>query len=325
MKDNILITGITGQDGLFVTKKFLNEYKNYKVIGTSRTKADKVLEKLKYLDINSQENLEIIEIDLMKIDIVREAIQDFNPKIIINLSGPSSVYDSYKNPEQTIMSINKIYDNLSQSILETNEEAHFFQALSSEMFSSKNSEPLSEESKFEPRSPYAKAKYDTYIKSLENRKKHGMNISSGILFNHESEFRDDKYLIMKIINTAINISNGVEDTLSIGSMDIVRDWSFAGDIADAIVKITLNNNPEDYVIGSGIGHSINQMVSQVFSYFDLDYTEHTIIDKSLLREGDPRVIISNPNKIKTKFGWSNEIGFEELINRCIKFKLSLTQ
>ena len=83
MKDNILITGITGQDGLFVTKKFLNEYKNYKVIGTSRTKADKVLEKLKYLDINSQENLEIIEIDLMKIDIVREAIQDFNPKIII--------------------------------------------------------------------------------------------------------------------------------------------------------------------------------------------------------------------------------------------------
>ena len=94
---------------------------------------------------------------------VREAIQNFNPKIIINLSGPSSVYDSYKDPEQTIMSINKIYDNISQSILETN-EIHIFSSLSSEMFSSENFEPLSEESKLEPRSPYAKAKYDTILK-----------------------------------------------------------------------------------------------------------------------------------------------------------------
>ena len=325
MKDNILITGITGQDGLFITKKFLNDYQNYNVIGTSRAKADKVLKKLEYLDINRQESLEIIDLDLMNNNAVKEAIQELNPKIIINLSGPSSVYDSYKNPEQTILSINKIYDNLSQSILETNQEAHFFQALSSEMFSSENFEPLSEESKFEPRSPYAQAKYDTYIKSLENREKYGMNISSGILFNHESEFRDDKYLIMKIINTAINISDGVGDSLSVGSMDIVRDWSFAGDIADAIIRVTIDNNPEDYVIGSGIGHSIEQMVSQIFTYFDLDYTEYTIVDKSLLREGDPEIIISNPNKIKTKFGWSNEVSFEELINRCIKFKLSLRQ
>ena len=152
-----------------------------------------------------------------------------------------------------------------------------------------------------------------------------MNISSGILFNHESEFRDDNYLIMKIINTAINLNDGLEDTLSIGSMDVVRDWSFAGDIADAIINIALDNKPEDYVIGSGIGHSINQMVSQVFSYFDLDYTKHTIVDDSLLREGDPEVIISNPNKIKTKFRWNNKVSFEELINRCINFKLNLRQ
>ena len=325
MKDNIFITGITGQDGLFITKKFLKDYKNYKIIGSSRAKVDNVLKKLNYLDLSTNKNLEIIELDLMDNNAVREAIQNFNPKIIINLSGPSSVYDSYKDPEQTIMSINKIYDNISQSILETNEDTHFFQALSSEMFSSENFEPLSEESKLEPRSPYAKAKYDTYIKTLENRKKYGMNISSGILFNHESEFRDDKYLIMKIINTAINLNDGLEDTLSIGSMDVVRDWSFAGDIADAIINIALDNKPEDYVIGSGIGHSINQMVSQVFSYFDLDYTKHTIVDDSLLREGDPEVIISNPNKIKTKFGWNNKVSFEELINRCINFKLNLRQ
>jgi GDPmannose 4,6-dehydratase len=323
MKENILITGITGQDGLFITKKFLNDYKNYKIIGTSRAKDDNVLKKLNHLNLNISENLEIIELDLMNNNVVREAIKNFNPKIVINLSGPSSVYDSFKDPEQTITSINKIYDNLFQSILETNEEAHFFQALSSEMFSSDNFEPLSEESKFEPRSPYAKAKYETYIKTLENRKKYGMNISCGILFNHESEFRDDKYLIMKIINTAMNINDGFEDKLSIGSMDLVRDWSFAGDVADAIINITIDNNPEDYVIGSGIGHSINQMVSQIFSYFDLDYTKYTIIDNSLLRKGDPEVIISNPNKIRTKLGWKNKVSFEELVNRCIKFKLSL--
>ena len=126
MKDNILITGITGQDGLFITKKFLNDYKNYKIIGTSRAKVDNVLKKLNHLDLNISENLEIIELDLMNNNVVREAIQNFNPKIIINLSGPSSVYDSYKDPEQTIMSINKIYDNISQSILETNEDTHFF-------------------------------------------------------------------------------------------------------------------------------------------------------------------------------------------------------
>ena len=124
-----------------------------------------------------------------------------------------------------------------------------------------------------------------------------INISSGIMFNHESEFRDNEYLIMKIINFAINTSKGENSKLYLGSTEILRDWSYAGDFAEAIYSINNKNKSQDYVVGSGTGYTIRNILEIVFGYFDLDWEDYILIDPTLLRKGDPISIISDPRKL----------------------------
>ena len=146
----------------------------------------------------------------------------------------------------------------------------FFEAGSSEMFSNKNKNPLNEDSKFETRSPYARAKYENFVRIKELRESYGWDIKTGIMFNHESQFRDSDYLFMKIINGAIDIRNKKIQKLTIGSLDYIRDWSYAGDIAKAIYKINNSGKANTYVIGSGKGHEIRNVVEIVFDEFNLN-------------------------------------------------------
>ena len=174
-----------------------------------------------------------------------------------------------------------IFNNLINPIVENNFSTSFFQASSSEMFDSSEL-PLDENSKFKARSPYAKGKLYVHesiqkIKSIEK-----INISSGIMFNHESEFRNKEYLIMKIINSAIQINEGNKNELKIGSLNLTRDWSYAEDVANAIYKININNTSEDYVIGSGIGNNIEDILEIVFTYFGLYWKDFITVDPSLL-------------------------------------------
>ena len=178
-------------------------------------------------------------------------------------------------------------------------------------------EKLKEDSSFNPISPYAEGKLMVHKKIETIKNDYGWLISSGIMFNHESEFRDTNYLFMKIIKSAIDIKYNKKSTLTIGSLDLVRDWSFAGDFADAIHLICLEGNGEDFVIGSGVGHSISELVRIVFEYFDLDPKEFIEIDSNNLRPGDPLKIVSDPVKIKEKLNWETKLGFEDLILRCI--------
>ena len=178
-------------------------------------------------------------------------------------------------------------------------------------------EKLKEDSSFNPISPYAEGKLMVHKKIETIKNEYGWLISSGIMFNHESEFRDTNYLFMKIIKSAIDIKYNKKSTLTIGSLDLVRDWSFAGDFADAIHLICLEGNGEDFVIGSGVGHSISELVRIVFEYFDLDPEEFIEIDSNNLRPGDPLKIVSDPVKIKEKLNWETKLGFEDLILRCI--------
>ena len=199
---------------------------------------DKFYNDLGYInsDLNLN-NLHISNVNLLNQKEINQYIKDIEPDYIFNLSGPSSVYNSYKNPEKTISNIKTIFDNLINACVEQNNFCNFFQASSSEMFKESN-EVLDETSSFGPISPYAKAKYDVHIYLNDLRAKFDWNINSGIMFNHESEFRDDDYLFMKIINAAINIKHGKEKELIIGSLDIKRDWSYAKDVVEAISLIT---------------------------------------------------------------------------------------
>ncbi len=320
-----LITGITGQDGLFLTKNILNKEPKAQIVGISRdSNLNGYYTNLKYLTGESFfENINIEKINLLDNKETSEFISKINPKKIFNLSGPSSVYESLDESKKSYEIITNIFHNLTNACINLNNLPSFFQASSSEMFNQKDNEYLDESSIFEPSSPYAKAKYKIHTDINKFRDQLDWNISSGIMFNHESEFRNNDYLFMKIINGAIEIKEGTNNKITLGSLEIVRDWSYAEDFAEAMFRIISSEEGDDYVIGSGFGKSIKDLVENVFSYFDLDPELYINIDKNLLRPGDPKKIVSNPKKILNKLSWKTETSFETLIQKCIEYKLRL--
>ena len=321
-KQKILITGITGQDGVFLTKKLLEENNNIHISGFSRSAETKEFyKKLEYLNKNlTLENLNIVNVNISNFSAVSDFINQFKPDCVYNLTGPSSVYNSLESPVNTSLEMTTNFMNLINALILDNNYSNFFQPSSSEMFNQDTSDRLDEGSAFNPISSYALSKFyiHKFIEIL--REKYEWNISNGILFNHESEFRENNYLIMKIINGAIDIKNGNKDELTIGSLEMTRDWSFAGDIVEAMQLLVEQGNNSNYVLGSGVGRSIKEIIEFVFEYFKLDWKDYVNVDEELLRTGDPTHVVSNPNKILKDTGWKTTTSFEELITRCIKYK-----
>jgi len=317
--ENILITGITGQDGIFLTHKLIKQNKNFSIIGISRQK-DLVpfYNKLKLLGTDDFSKVKILHTDLTNKQAVDLLIKEVSPTRVFNLSGPSSVYDSLNYPEHTNKLITGIFDNLTESLITHENFCNFFQASSSEMLSGGLDGVIDENSEEKPNSPYAISKLNNHKKVLKLSDEFSWNIISGIMFNHESEFRDSNYLTSKIISGVKNINNNKLEFLDIGSIDYMRDWSFAGDVMDAIVKLSYGNAQGSYIIGSGVGHTIQEILEIVFGYYDLNWKKYVSIDKNLLREGDPKVKIANPKKIFSEFGWKAETSFSDLIIRCIE-------
>lgn len=317
--ENILITGITGQDGIFLTHKLIKQNKNFSIIGISRQKdLDPFYNKLKLLGTDDVSKVKILHTDLTNKQAVDLLIKEVSPTRVFNLSGPSSVYDSLNYPENTNKLITGIFDNLTESLITHENFCNFFQASSSEMLSGGLDGVIDENSEEKPNSPYAISKLNNHKKVLKLSDEFSWNIISGIMFNHESEFRDSNYLTSKIISGVKNINNNKLEFLDIGSIDYMRDWSFAGDVMDAIVKLSYGNAQGSYIIGSGVGHTIQEILEIVFGYYDLNWKKYVSIDKNLLREGDPKVKIANPKKIFSEFGWKAETSFSDLIIRCIE-------
>jgi GDPmannose 4,6-dehydratase len=313
----ILITGITGQDGLFLTNHLINKYEKLEIVGTSRQDNHSIFyNNLLSLGVKNRADVSVYQIDLNDYNIANNLISDFKPHYVYNLSGPSSVYESFSNVKNKKL-ITNIFDNLTSALIKSNNFARFFQASSSEMFSPNCNEDLNENSEFLPNSPYALAKLDNHNKVISLNKKYDWNIYSGITFNHESEFRKQNYLIMKIITAAWKIKNNKGINLTIGSLDYMRDWSHAQDIVEAINLLTEKGASPDYVIGSGRGKKIKDILDYVFQKYNLDWTDFVQIDKNLLRDGDSKKIISDPRKIKNELNWETKITFEQMLDRCI--------
>lgn len=319
---NILITGITGQDGIFLTKLLINKYKKIHIVGTTRSYKSEArfLRNLDYLGVekNKLTKLDILKTNLNDYEKVSQFIKEFRPDYVYNFSGPSSVYESLKNPLMEI-EIQKIFDNLTNSLIANKNFCKFYQASSSEMFKSSNNK-LDENSPFYPTTPYSRAKLINHYKTIELRAKYNWEIYSGITFNHESEFRKDEYLIMKIIHNAISISNKNLKNFELGSTDLIRDWSYAEDIVIGINKICENGISGAYVIGRGIGNKISDILDIVFNFFNLDWKKYVIINDSLLRENSPHEIISNPKKIQNELGWRAKTDFENMLIKIVNYK-----
>ena len=322
--ENILITGITGQDGIFLTKNLLEQNQDCVIHGTSRNKDISSFQKnLSSLGVTNFDNIKIYNLNLEEKQKVENLITSVSPDIVFNLAGPSSVYESFSNPKKTIDLITNIFNNLTGALISQNIFCNFFQASSSEMFNSKVNEIINEESPIKSNSPYAEAKIINHNKAKNLIKTYDWNITSGIMFNHESEFRDAGYLTSKIIKNVYEIYNKREQKIVVGSLDYVRDWSFAGDIMNGALLLSLNDARGSYIMGSGIGTSIKELIQIVFNYFDLNWEKYTDIDESLLRKGDPKIKISDPTKISNEFGWKTELSFEDLIIRCIEKKINI--
>ena len=316
---NYFITGITGQDGIFLTKKLLEENKNLHIYGSTRqTKNPNFYNKLSTICSFDNSRITLINIDLCDRNMVMNFLTDVRPAQIYNMSGPSSVYKSYKKPTKARYEIETIFDNLTKSLVKLKFFPKLFQASSSEMFGPLNHSSLTEEDPLEPISPYAKAKLANHKKVDSLRQKYDWEIYSGILFNHESQFRNDNYLLKKIINSAKQISEKKEKKITLGSLDYQRDWTFAEDTVEAILKITNSNTKQDFVIGSGEIHSINEMANVVFEYFNLELEKYVHIDSNLLRTNDPIVVGSSPNKLIALTEWKKVTSFENMIYKTIE-------
>ncbi len=317
----ILITGISGQDGVFLTKHLLSKHQDVEIIGVSRyINTSNFLNYAKIKNLNKHQKLEVKNLNLIKFSEVSDLIKNFMPDYVFNLSGPSSVYESIKNPFIS-EEINMIFKNLTLSLIEHRNFCHFFQASSSEMYGKNNSTTsLDEDAPFLPNSPYAVAKLENHELVKSYSKEYNWNIYSGIMFNHESEYRKNNYLIMKIINTAFEIKLGNSNSLTLGSLDVIRDWSYAGDIVKGIYLLTTKGGFNNYVLGSGTGTSIREVVKTAFDMLSLDYKEFIKIDKKLLRQNDPKVIISNPRRIQKELGWKATKNIEFIVEKIIKSK-----
>ena len=313
----VVITGITGQDGVFLTNTISKNNKDYVIHGTSRDKnvSEAFFEKLKSLGTNDFSKIKIEKVNLLNKKDVKEYLEYVNPRYIYNLTGPSSVYGSLKNPEKISQEITGIFDNLINSLIDAKNFPNFFQASSSEMFGDNGEGYQDECGEFVPNSPYAVSKLKVHNKIQNLREEYDWNFISGIMFNHESELRGDEYLIMKIIKHAKKLSHNNE-RLTLGSLDYVRDWSFAGDVVKSMLLLNESNLNEDFVIGSGVGKKISNILDVIFGEVNKDWQEFVEIDKSLLRKGDPEILISKPTKLMDSTNWKPTLDFESLILRC---------
>ncbi len=320
-KINILITGITGQDGLFLTNELLkNNYVN--IYGTSRKKNNSLFfSKLKYLNKNIDlDRVTLINSNLFNEKEVLDLLEKIKPDYIYNMSGPSSVYDSLINSDLK-KEIILIFDNLINSCIKLDIYPNFFQSSSSEMYGKNTETILNENSEFLPNSPYGESKLLIHNRIGAIRKEHKWKLTSGIMFNHESEFRDSNYLFMKIINYAINIGKQ-DDKLILGSLELKRDWSYAKDIAKAAILINESYYNSDYVLGSGKSEKIEYIANLAFQYFDLDFKDYIEVDENILRSGDPLERLSDPSKIKEDLGWKATTNTSLIIKKIITYKLS---
>ena len=312
-----LILGVTGQDGQFLANLLLNL--NYEVLGASRNLPNWRNNPLGLL----RSEHKIVDV-ANYLDLFR-LIEAFMPDEIYNLSGESSVARSFLNPTDTASSNVIGVLNLLNAVKELGiqERVRIFQASSSDMFGP-SQEQLSENSHLSPKSPYGVSKFLAHKMCLQYRNQFGLWISSGILFNHESELRPEHFVFQKVIRSLVEISQGKREFLELGNLEIYRDWGYAGDYVEAMQKSLQSNNPRDYVIATGRLNSLRNVIEKTCELLGLSGAMETYvkIDPSLMRPLDIERTWGNPKLAEELLGWKARTTFEELIEKMVRVNLS---
>ena len=249
---------------------------------------------------------------------VLQVISKVQPDEIYNLAGQSSVGLSFDQPVDTFESITLGTINLLESIRFINPKIRFYNAGSSECFGDTGENFADENTAFRPTSPYAIAKAAATWQVSLYRKAYGLHAATGILFNHESPLRPERFVTKKIVNTVCRIANGSNEKLKLGNIDIRRDWGWAPEYVDAMWRMLDIDQPEDFIIATGVTQSLQDFLKTAFEVVGLDWQKYTIVDRSLMRPSDPLVIRGLPNKAKSYLSWEPKIKGSELVEILVK-------
>ncbi len=306
-----LITGITGQDGSYLAEFLLS--KDYKVFGLIRRTSTVNFERIKHI----QDNIELISGDLLDQNSLINAIKESNPDEIYNLASQSFVPTSWKQPvftgEATALGVARVLE----AIRAVNPKIKFYQASSSEMFGKAREVPQTEKTPFHPRSPYGVAKLYGHWITVNYRESYNMFCCCAIQLNHESPRRGLEFVTRKVTNTAARIKLGLAKELRLGNLDAKRDWGFSGDYVKAMWLMLQQEKPDDYVISTGINHSVRDLVKIAFDYVNLNWENYVVIDSKFFRPAEIELLLGNPTKALKKLGWKPEVSFEELIKMMV--------
>jgi GDPmannose 4,6-dehydratase len=315
MTKTALVTGITGQDGYYLSHLLLS--RGYRVVGLVPPNRQPNLTKLG----NLAEQVEIYTVDLRNSKALITAVEQLRPQEIYNLAAPSFVPDSWQDPLGTLDLITGTATRLLEAIREVSLSTRFYQASSSEMFGDVNTSPQDEETPFRPKNPYAAAKMHAHWTMVHHRQRYGLFACSGILYNHESPLRGSQFVTRKISLAVASIKLGLANSLEMGNLNARRDWGFAGDYVDAMWRMLQVDEPEEYVIGTGHLHSVEELVSTAFDCVGLDWQKYVVVNPQLLRQDEHFQLVANPTKAKSKLGWEPLVSFEELLEKMVKTDL----
>jgi GDPmannose 4,6-dehydratase len=306
MPRKALITGITGQDGSYLAEFLLD--KGYQVSGMVRRSSSVNLDRL----AGMIDRIQLISGDLLDQNSLVAAIQQCEPDEIYNLAAQSFVATSWRQADLTGQFTALGVTRLLEAARIVNPKIRFYQASSSEMFGATNP-PQNEDSPFHPRSPYAVAKVFGHYMTQNYRESFGMFACSGILFNHESPRRGLEFVTRKVTNAVARIRLGLQSDLPMGNLNARRDWGFAGDYVIAMWMMLQNQKPEDFVVATGVSHTVEYLIETAFKYLDLDYRKYVRVDPSLLRPAEVDYLCGDATRVRTAFGWEPKVSFEQMI------------
>jgi GDPmannose 4,6-dehydratase len=306
-----LITGITGQDGSYLAELLLD--KGYEVYGMMRRASTESVDRIAHLT----ERVHLIQGDLLDQPSLVSSLEEARPTEVYNLAAQSFVPTSWRQPvltaEFTAVGVTRVLE----AIRAVDPSIRLYQASSSEMFGKVREVPQSETTPFYPRSPYGVAKVYGHHITVNYRESYGLYAVSGILFNHESSRRGLEFVTRKITDGVARIKLGLTDTLKLGNLDAKRDWGFAGDYVEAMWLMLQRDEPTDYVIATGVEHSVRDCVDAAFEHAGLDVDRHVVIDPDLIRPAEVDHLVGDASKARAELGWEPKLSFREMIELMV--------
>jgi len=306
-----LITGITGQDGSYLAEFLLS--KGYNVVGMVRRSSTITFDRIEHF----QDDITIVQGDLHDQSSLVYLIEEYKPDEVYNLAAQSFVPTSWNQPvltgEVTALGVTRILDAIRQ----VSPKTRFYQASSSEMFGKVREVPQNEGTPFYPRSPYGVAKVYGHWITVNYRESYDMFAVSGILFNHESPRRGLEFVTRKVTYGVARIKAGQAKEIRLGNLDSRRDWGFAGDYVQAMWLMLQQDKPDDFVVGTGVTHSVRELCELAFGCVDLDYQDYVVQDERFYRPAEVDLLVSDPGKARQVLGWDIQVDFKGLVEMMV--------